>query len=172
MKRLGTTLTKLEMNRADNLKMDDIIIYCSVLNSLSISYCRVICTETFDGESKLPHFKNLEELRLCHNGVEFDFTSVLHLYVNLKVLSIVGMQEVTHTFITRVVTAGGFRNVTELVVEGCGRLSMDTAWLLMQNCGNLTKLAKTDSWRGVTRDELEALLDYVRNNNLSLSVCR
>jgi hypothetical protein len=28
------------------------------------------------------------------------------------------------------------------------------------------------SWRGVTRGELEALLDYVRNNNLSLSVWR
>jgi hypothetical protein len=170
MKRLGTTLTKLEMNRADNLKIDDLINYCSVLNSLSIRFCRIICTETFDGDSKLPHFKNLEELRLFHNGVQFDFSSILHLYVNLKVLRIVGMQEVTQTFITRVVTAGGFRNVAELVLEDCGRLSIDTAWLLMQNCGNLTKLAKMSSWRGVTRGELEALLDYVRNNNLSLSV--
>jgi hypothetical protein len=169
MKRLGKTLTTLEMNRADNLKMDDLINYCPVLNSLTISKCRIICTEIFHGE--LPHFKNLGELELCYNDVEFDLTCVLPHYVNLNVLRLVGMEEVTETFVTQIVIAGGFRNVTEFVIDGGGRLSMDTVWLVMQNCHNLTKLGNMNRWRGVPRDEVETLIYYIKISNLSLIVC-
>jgi hypothetical protein len=168
MKHFGTSLTKLEMNRADNLKMDDIINYCSVLNSLTVSHCRVISAEISD--HGLPHFQNLKELRLLYNIIEIDFSSLLHLYVNLNVFSVEGMMEVTDTFIMKIVMAGGFRNLTECALDICGRLSMDTAWLVMQNCHDLTKLGNLKRWSAVTNEELLELLNYLRNNNVALTV--
>jgi hypothetical protein len=105
------------------------------------------------------------------NNGPFDFFFVLHLYVNLKVLNIVGMEEVTDAIIRENVVAGGLRHLTEFVAVRCGNLSMNTVWLLMHNCPNLTKIGNVSSWRGVTENEVVSLLTFLKNNNLSLTVC-
>jgi hypothetical protein len=166
--RLGPTLTKLEMHHVVNINMDDLINYCTVLYSLTITSCHITYTGTFDRE--LPHFQNLKKLRLIPNRGPFHFSSILHLYVNLDKLHVVGMEEITDTVIREIVTAGGFRNVTEFVFEQCGYMSIETALLLMDSCPRLIKLGNIDSWPGVANDHLVAFLNFVRNNNLSLSI--
>jgi hypothetical protein len=121
----------LELDRVDDINMDKLSNYCTGLRSLWVDSCHITCTEIFDPE--LPHFRNLEELRLRRNWGAFDFCSILHMYVNVNVLIVVGMEQITDTFIRETVTAGGFRNVNEFVAFRCGYLSMETAWLLMQN---------------------------------------
>jgi hypothetical protein len=167
---LGTTLTNLEMRNVENINMEDLSNYCTVLHSLTITYSHIIYTETFNPE--LPHFRNLKELRLRRNWGPFDFSSILHLYVNLNVLSIVGMEQVTDAFITKIVSAGGLRNVTEFIVDYCGYLSIDSALLVMLKYPNLTKLGNTDSWPGVTDAQMVILLNYIKCNNLALTICR
>jgi hypothetical protein len=125
IRELGPNLTILEMHQVRNLNFDDLINYCIVLNSLRIGYCHITYTETFDRE--LPHFRNLKELELRHNWGPFDFSSVLHLYANLNVLHAVGMRKITDAFVSEIVTAGGFRNLIELVVDHCGYMSIETA---------------------------------------------
>jgi hypothetical protein len=170
IRRLGTTLTNLEMQHVENINMDDLVNYCTVLNSLTLGYCHIMYTDTFDPE--LPHFRNLQKLRLRHTFGPFDFISTLHLYVNLNVLSIMGMAQVSDMFIETIVRAGGFRNVTEFVVAYCGYLSIDAAWLLMHNCPNLTTLGNIDSWPGVTSAQVLTLLNHIECNNLALTLCR
>jgi hypothetical protein len=167
--RLGQTLAKLEMYQVANLNIDDLINYCAALNELILSYCHVTYKETFDRKS--PHFQNLKELKLRHNWGPFDFRSVLHLYVNLNILHIVGMGEITDEVIRQIVTSGGWRSVTECVADHCGYLSMITAFLLIKTCPNLTKLGNINSWPGVAYGELETFLNFVRHTNLSLTVC-
>jgi hypothetical protein len=113
------------MHQVENINIDELINYCSVLNSLTISYCHITYTDIFDRE--LPHFRNLRELELKHNWGQFDLRSLLPLYVNLNVLHAVGMGQITDAFISEIVTAGGLRNLTELVVDHCGYLSIETA---------------------------------------------
>jgi hypothetical protein len=54
---LGPNLTILEMHQVENINIDYIINYCTVLNTLTISHCHVTQAEIFDIES--PHFLNL-----------------------------------------------------------------------------------------------------------------
>ncbi|XP_023707794.1 uncharacterized protein LOC111864638, partial [Cryptotermes secundus] len=129
--RLGPRLEILEACQVDNINLDDVIKYCTGLCSLWINYCHVTCTETFYPE--LPHFQNLEKLKIIGNGGEFTFCSVLHLYVNLTVLHFVGMEHITDAVISQIVKAGGFRNLTEFIIDYCGHVTMETVWLLMQN---------------------------------------
>jgi hypothetical protein len=165
---LGPTLAVLKLNHVRNINISDLIEFCDVLSSLNISSCHVIYGGMLDPE--LPHFQNLKELRLSHNWGPFDFCSVLHLYVNLNVLRVVGMEQVTSTSISRTVTAGGLRHVTEFFVNFCGDMSMDTVWLLLQNCPGLTELGNINGWSHVTEDEMEMFLNFLKNNNLSLVV--
>jgi hypothetical protein len=167
---LGPNLTVLQMGKVGNVSINDLVNSCTVLKSLSISSCRIVYREMLDPE--LPHFQNLKELKLRGNWGLFDFSSILRLYVNLNVLHVVDMGQITDTYIREIVSAGGFRNVTEFVLDFCGDLSMETAWLLVQNCPDLTELGNISSWSDVTNDELLIFLNFVKNNNLSLVVSR
>jgi hypothetical protein len=149
--------------------MDDLINYCIVLNSLIISYSHISYRET--RYRKLPHFQNLVELRLRHNWGHCGFTLVLHLYANLSTLFVVGMPEITDTYMRETVRAGGFGNLTEFVVDHCGYLSMETVFLLMHNCPHLTKIGNINSWPAVAENELMIFLNFVKNKNLSLTLC-
>jgi hypothetical protein len=168
IRRLGPSLTKLEMFQILTINVDDVINSCTALNVFNITLCYIRCSGTFD--RKLPHFVNLKELRLIHNRGPFLFSSILHLYVNLKALHVVGMGDITDEVIRQIVTAGGFRNVTEFVVEHCGDMGIETAFFIIQNCPNLTKLGNLNSWPRVTNGELVTLVNFVRENNLSITV--
>jgi hypothetical protein len=168
--RLGQTLSILEIHEVENVNIGDLIKYCTVLNELNISCCNVTCTGIFD--RIFPHFVNLKELRLRQNRGPFVFSSILHLYINLKVLHVVGMGDITDKVIRPIVMAGRFRNVTEFVAEHCGYMGIETAFFIMRNCPNLTKLGNLNSWLGVANGELVSLVNFVRKNNFSLTVCR
>jgi hypothetical protein len=167
--RLGPSLTILNMHQVWNLNINDLINHCTVLNSLNITCCYIIYNEIFD--RILPHFQNLKELRLRHNRGPFNFSSILHLYVNLNVLHVVGMEQITDTFIRQIITAGGFRNMAEFVIELSGDMGIETAFFIMQNCPKLTKLGNLNSWPGLSNGDVVTLLEFVRNSNLSLTVC-
>jgi hypothetical protein len=166
---LGETLSVLEMHEVENVNIDDIINYCTVLNELNMTSCSIICTAVFD--RKLPHFRNLKELRLRDNRGQSYFCNFLHFYINLSVFHAVGMSEINDTFIGQLVRVGGVRNVTEFVLDNCGHLSMETIFLVTNNCPNLAKLGNIGSWPGTSNEEEVNFLNYLRNNNLSLTVC-
>jgi hypothetical protein len=167
---LGATLTALKFHRVVNISVDDLIHYCTVLNSLLFDYCHMTNTKIRDW--KLPHFNNLKKLILKKNKGLYDFRSILHKYVNLNVFHVADMEVVTDTFIRQIVTAGGFRRLILFSVDRCGHMSIDTAWLLVQNCPNLTEIGNIYSWPAVRTDDIETFLNFVRNNNLSLTVQR
>jgi hypothetical protein len=82
------------------------------------------------------------------------------------------MEVVTDSFIKQIVTAGGFKRLTVFCVDRCGDMSIDTAWLLVQNCPNLSEIGNFRSWSAVTDDNLEIFLNFVRYNNLSVTLRR
>jgi hypothetical protein len=167
--RLGPKLSTLEMHEVENVNVSDLINYCTVLNELSITCCNITRIEIF--RHTLPHFRNLKELILRNNRGPSDFCSVLHMYENLKVFNVVGTRQINDEFIDQIVRVGGFKNLTEFVVDHCGHLSMETTSLIINNCPNLTKLGNLKSWPGIANEELSTFLNFVRNNNLSLTVC-
>jgi hypothetical protein len=165
---LGATLTVIELHRVVNINIIDLIKYCTVLNFLAFKDCQITNAEILD--SKLPHFQNLKILKLKKNKGPFDFSSVLYKYVNLNVFYVEDMEVVTDSFIRQIVTAGGFRHLESFCVDGCGDMSTLTAWLLMQNCPNLTALGNIRSWPAVTEIDVQTVLNFVIDNNPSLTI--
>ncbi|XP_023707800.1 uncharacterized protein LOC111864643 [Cryptotermes secundus] len=166
---LGETLSVLETHEVEDLNIDDIIFYCTVLNELHVNSCSTLCTRVSD--CKLAHFRNLKKLKLRYNRGLSNFCSFLHFYVNLKVFHVAGMSQMNDAFFAELVGVRGFRTVTEFVVDHCGYLSMRTINLMTNNCPNLAKFGNIGSWPGVTKEEEVTFLNFVRNNNLALTVC-
>jgi hypothetical protein len=164
---LGTNLTALEMNQAGDININNIINFCTVLNSLDISYCNTI--DTIIPDRNLAHFQNLKKLKLKKVSGTFDFNTIFHMYVNLNEFHAAGMETVNETIVGQIVMAGGFRHLTKFVVHNCAYMSMGTPWLLVQNCPNLTEIGNYYTWPNVGTYELEMFLNLIRHNNLLLT---
>jgi hypothetical protein len=167
IRRLGANLTALVMNQVRDININDIIDSCIVLSSLDISYCRTIQGDMLDGN--LAHFQNLKKLKLQHVSGPYDFRSILQKYVSLNEVHVADMSVINELFISQILWAGGFTHLTKFVVDKCGYMSIDIAWLLVQNCPNLTELGNIYTWSAVRVDEIETFSNFVRDNNLSLA---
>jgi hypothetical protein len=165
---LGTTLTVLEMRGVLDINIRDVLVSCAVLESLNFSYCNITHSDTYD--RGLAHFQNLKTLKLRGNRGTFDFSPVLHLYVNLNQFCAEDVREINDTFIWAVVAAGGFRHLTTFIVNRCGYMGMHTAWLLVQSCPNLVRIGHVYTWPFVTNNDVEEFLNFLRRNNLSLAL--
>jgi hypothetical protein len=169
--RLGPTLTCLELFHVVNISVEDVIYYCISLKQLSINLCQLKCDlEKFSRE--LLHFQNVNELRLVQNAGTFDFSNILHMYVNLNILHVEGMEQMTETLITRIIRVDGFRNLNEFVAEQCGDLSLDAVALLKEGCPSLNFIGNLSSWPGISEEQLDNYLEFVKVHNLSLIVSR
>jgi hypothetical protein len=169
--RIGPTLTSLKLFQAVNVRVKDIINYCTSLKQLSINLCQLEGDlERFSHE--LQHFQNVNELRLVQNEGTFDFSNILHMYVNLNILHVEGMEQMTETLITRIISVGGFRNINEFVAEQCGDLSLYAVALLMEICPSLIFIGNLSSWPGISEDQLDNYLEFVKVYNLSLIISR
>jgi hypothetical protein len=80
------------------------------------------------------------------------------------------MEQVTDTVIREILGNGGFRYVTELIFIRCGYMSMNTAWMLMHACPDLTEIGNINSWSAVVKEDVVIFLNFVRSNNISLSL--
>jgi hypothetical protein len=168
---LGSTITSLKLFQVENIRMEDVINNCTSLKYLSIIQCKL--TSDLEMFSRgLEHFQNVTELKLLHNTGTFGYSKILHLYVNLIILHVEGMNEMNDVLITRIIMIGGLRNLNEFVAESCGDLSLHTAVLLMHSCPGLNLIGHLNSWPRISTEELENFLDFVRTHNLLLVVSR
>jgi hypothetical protein len=165
---LGANLTALEIHKVQDINIDEIFNSCTVLSSIDFKYCHTRHTEIPD--RNLAHFQNLKKLKLQSNTQTFYFGSILHKYVNLNEFHAADMSVINETLIWQIIMTFGFAHLTKFVVDDCGYMSMDMAWLLVQSCPNLTELGKIYTWSAVRTDEIETFSDFVRDNNLSLTV--
>jgi hypothetical protein len=167
--RLGPNLTRLKLFAINPINMDVIINYCKSLNKLVILYSYV----EYDVQGlspKSPHFGSVKYLRLMHNYGPFDFSTILHLYINLNVLKAKEMEQITDDVISRIIRVGGFRHLTEFAVAHCGDLSMESVVLLLNSCPNLTMIGHLKSWSGIPKEEVSAFKKFVQTHNMSLVV--
>jgi hypothetical protein len=168
---LGPNLTSLDLFLVVNISVEDIVYYCISLKKLSISFCLLKSDlERFSPE--LQHFQNVNDLKLVENEGTFDFSSILHMYINLNKLHVEGMGEMTEGLIARIISAGGFRNLNEFVAEKCGYLSFKGVDLLIGGCPRLIFIGHLSSWPGITKEQLDYYLELAKRYNFSLVVSR
>jgi hypothetical protein len=130
----------------------------------------MIPLENFSFAPELPHFMSLKEMTLLRNRCFKDFHKYLHHYVNLEVFSAHWVAEIEDATVSEIVNAGGFRKLSKIFIAFCGHLTLQTAMLLIDNCDNLSVMGYLSNWCGVNDDDEKELLDFVKTNNLELSV--
>jgi hypothetical protein len=100
----------------------------------------------------------------------FDFSKILHLYINLNVLDAMQLGHITDAVISRIISVGGFRRLKEFTVEYCGDLSMESVILLLNSCPNLTMIGYLKRWSGIPKEDILAFRNFVQTHNMSLAV--
>jgi hypothetical protein len=166
---LGPNLTRLRLLGISTINLDVIINYCTCLKKLSIMSSNVECdVQKFNPKSA--HFQNVNNLRLVENFGPFDFCTILHLYTNLTVLDAVEEDQICDHVIKRIIIFGGFRHLTEFVIEDCGYLSMESVLFLLNCCPNLTTIGLLNSWPGIPEEVLLAFITFIQTHNLPLAV--
>jgi hypothetical protein len=166
---MGTRLTKLDLTGVNNVNISR-ILSCSVLKILIIRYCEAIPSNNLNFTQELPHFKSVKELILLNNKGFKSFYKYLHHYVNLKTFHAERIEYVEDVSVSAILSAGGFKRLSTIILDFCGHLSLQTAMLLIEECDTLSVLGNLESWSHVSHDDKEELFQCVKKNNLALTV--
>lgn len=167
---MGIALTNLEMCGITKVSIIEIFSSCSVLKRLVVKFCEVIMSEDLILPNELPHFRSVAIILLENNTGFESFTRYLHRYDNLEVFHAHHVTEIQDASVRAILTSGGFRNLSELVLRECGPLTLPTALLLIGCCDRLGLLGKLKTWSGVSDKDIDSLIKYVKTNNLELTV--
>jgi hypothetical protein len=167
---MGTRLTKLDMTSVRNIDISHIINCCCVLKILYFDVCEVVRSGNFIFSPELPHFKSVTEITLIRTVGFVHFFTFLHHYVNVEFFHAEYVPGLEHMTVTSILNEGGFRKLRKIFLGSCGPLTLQTAMFLIEKCDNLSVIGKVDSWIGVSDDDRNALFDFVKKNNLALSV--
>jgi hypothetical protein len=167
---MGFRLTHLDIFLVENINISEIIKCCSVLMTLICRYCGIILPENLIFPPELPHFKSVKKITLLNNSDLRTFHKYLHHYVNLEVLVAECFRELDNVTVSAILNAGGFRKLSDIVLVFCGYLTLQTAMLLIEKCDNLRRLGNLNAWYGVSVDGQNSLFDFVKVNNLTLTV--
>jgi hypothetical protein len=167
---MGIRLTKLTMLAVVNINIIEVVTCCPVLKTLILKDCQVITSENFSFAPELPHFMSMKEVTLLRSR---DFKNVhkyLQLCVHLEVLRAQCVTELDDATVSEILCAGGFRQLSIILLAFCGHLTLETAMLLLGKCDNLSVLGNLNNWCGLSDDDKMALFACVKNNNLALSI--
>lgn len=170
LENLGMRLEKLDLFGVKNIDFIQIVRCCSALNILMFRYCQVILPKIAVFNPTLPHFKSVKTITLQSNPDFKYFHKQLHLYVNLEVFTAEWVEELDDVTVSEVLYYGGFRNLSTIVFNHCGHLSLQTAMLLLEDCDCLSVLGNVSTWSGVSCDDQKELFNCVKTNNLALTI--
>jgi hypothetical protein len=167
---MGIRLTSLCMYNIEDVNMFAIISCCSVLEILAVKRCSLKISEDIIQVLELPHFRSVKVITLESNRCFNNFCMYLRYYANLVVFHAQLVIEIHDASVGAILNAGGFRNISEIVLRECGPLSLFTAQLLIKRCDNLCSLGSLKTWSGVSDDDITSLIEFAKINNLALTV--
>jgi hypothetical protein len=172
---IGHRLDQLHLRDVDNVHMTDIVTLCSSLRVLVLDHCTYIPTDPNTLMwSDISHFQNVNVLDIYDISVSDVYNLHLGYYVNLDTFVCVGVHVLSDGFMDQAVKNGAFRNIKHFEVDGTetGDLSMDTVWLLLDNCERLKTLGRLATWRLVTAENVLDLESRVLSENIDLTIIK
>lgn len=123
--------------------MSHIVTLCSCLLILKIDQCTTVPTEFYTTVRRdLPHFKSVNILIIYWTSGSEVYNIPLEYYVNLEEFMCGGVEFLNEGFVDQAVNNGAFKSIKHFEVDGteAGDLSMETVWLLLDNCEHLKTL--------------------------------
>jgi hypothetical protein len=167
---VGSRLTKLDMFGVGNIDFEQVVRCCCVLRTLVLRQCGITLPRSVFFNRGLPHFESVKEIKLDSNKYVNSFLIHLNHYVNLEVFHARWVAEIDDMILSVILKTGGFRKLCEIILHGCGTLTLETAMLLIQMCGSLSVLGNMSLWPDISSNDMKALFDCVKKNNLALSI--
>ncbi|XP_023724907.1 uncharacterized protein LOC111874023 [Cryptotermes secundus] len=170
---VGHRLCHLYLVHIKNVRMVEIVNFCSSLECLLLKRCSFVrLNENGILGTDPPHYRSVTDLKLLGDSHhEIDFRHLQH-YVNLQILECTGVNTLNDDFIEDAVRQGAFRNIVCFKVEEIapGALTMRTVELLIRHCEHLKELGYLRSWRLVEPEFISNLRNIIVTTNSDLHI--
>ena len=144
-----------------------ILTSCPLLTGLVLNNCDVDVTE--EQRRELTH-PALQELVLTSSLRSHYVGWLLRAAVNLKVLHLGGLTQVSDEMFVTLTEAGHLQHLEEIQIERSASLSLQTLNTLLGHCSNIKSVGDLAAWSGVTGKELGEMRQIVHEQNLALDL--
>jgi hypothetical protein len=175
LRSVGYRLDQLHLKHVEKVNMADITTLCSCLRVLVFDHCTYVPREPYTViRSDLPHFTSVRVLVIYETAEYVEYSRHLGYYANLVLFMCNGVDVMADDFMFEAVQNGAFRSIEHFEVIGSetGDLSMDTVWLLINNCEHLKTVGRLGTWRRVSPDDVSDLKTKIRSENLDLKIIK
>lgn len=168
----GCNITHLHLEHVDEVDMNALVNisqYCPDLRELVLYNCDLTDNHSLlQRTCELPPFAHLERLTLAvqcdYWHVEFLLsaaTSIRYIHLGTKV-------PVTDDFFARLLKKNPLAELEQLRIMFSDQLTIATAYQLVENCDQLTKLSELECWERVSAKDLLDFGQYVDAHNFEL----
>jgi hypothetical protein len=170
----GCNITYLNLEHADEIDMNALIYisqFCPDLKTLILCNCIMMESTSLSYQRfQVPPFMNLENLTLVGNC---DFKQIEFIMYNAYKIKFIhfGTQIPTDdALFERIFLRNQLEYLEELRILHSDYLTIKTAYNLINNCKNLSKLYELESWISVMPLQLDELKDYIKQRNLAVDL--
>lgn len=168
----GCNITSLNLEHVDEVDMNALIYisqFCPDLKTLVLCNCNLI-QSTSIRRYKVPPFMSLENLTLIGESSACHVELLLCNAHRLKFVHF-GTQIITNDeLFEKVFLRNELSRLEEIRILHSDYLTIKTAYSLVNNCANLSKLYEIESWLNVLPCEFDGLKAYVKHKNFDVDL--
>ena len=191
---VGPRLTRLDLHHLENINLRSISVLsitCPLLNILKFSGCTFylvdvpvesLIVDNIDHDYNQSHqrriineiksglipFLSLEEVSISSPCPEEMLVILLSLCLNIKILAIGSMCEITDQCFDQILTSNKLQQLEQVEIRKSECLTMKTLSSLLLYCDNIKSILDIEGWAGVDRADLEELIIHMKQNNVDI----
>lgn len=168
----GCNITHLHFEHVDEVDMNALVNisqYCPDLRELVLYNCDLTDNRSLLQKTCVePPFASLERLTLAIQCDNWHLEFLLSSAVNIQYMHLGTKVPVTDDFIARLLKKNPLKHLEQLRVMHSDQLTIATAYNLVENCDELTRLNELECWKRVTALDLQEFSQYIDAHNFEL----
>lgn len=168
----GCNLTHLHFEHVDEVDMNALVNlsqFCPVLQEFVLYNC-----DLTDNRSLLvkkcadPPFARLERLTLAVQCDYWHLEFLLESAKNIRFIHLGTKVPATDDFFVRLLKKNPLAKLEQLRIMFSDQLTIDTAYKLVENCHQLTRISELECWERVSQLDLQEFQEFISSHNLEL----
>jgi hypothetical protein len=166
---VGPRLRRLHLFSDNSVSLKTVSFRCCNLHTLEMTDCLFGISKHKFIRPHFLHFQNLASLTLKGNGKFVNFNNYLICYVHLQRFTASNIAQLDDEAVSFIVTNKGFQELKVFSAHHCGPLSIKSAFLLVQNCRNLSQIRGVGTWSGINKQvDMRNLLHIAMKANVHI----
>jgi ribonuclease P/MRP protein subunit RPP40 len=169
----GCNITFLNLEHVDEIDMNALMYiseFCPDLKTLILCNCVMLDSTSNNQRHLIPPFMNLENFTLVGNCNFKQIEFILCNAYKIKFIHFGTHISTDDMLFEKIFLHNALEYLEELQILHSDYLTIKTAYDLIKNCNNLTKLFELENWLNVTPLKLDELKEYIKQHNLDVDL--